>query len=296
MYSSPQMAASGAYAVTAVLGLMFAWITAFVRYAVTTLRTPPSVMSFEWIVAMVPSSKVSTATDQSSTSSARVDMCRLIPETTGSRVRLATSAETARTRTGRPRRRRPSQCLRWSTAPTGCEPILKNAPPPALFQRRADIDDVHVGRGRQRVIVREDTRDRVTSSEALGLLPCPGAHRGQLRPGGAERSIIRRVQVGGEPGPDDPDPKGAHAKRTLSQSRIRSRGPRTSHGSRRRYFSAKRASAESRRTRSARSRDGSRAKSRVRVRPPWWWNGAWTTRHRRSPSSTASERSRSWPW
>jgi len=23
----------------------------------------------------------------------------------------------------------------------------------------------------------------------LGLLPCPGTHRGQLRPGGAERSI-----------------------------------------------------------------------------------------------------------
>src|SRR6266545_1925452 len=53
MYSSPQMAASGAYAVTAVLGLMFAWITAFVRYAVTTLRTPPRVMSFEWIVAVL---------------------------------------------------------------------------------------------------------------------------------------------------------------------------------------------------------------------------------------------------
>ena len=40
----------------------------------------------------------------------------------------------------------------------------------------------------------------------------------------------------------------------------------------------------------------SAAKPRVRVRPPWWSNGAWTTRHRRPLSRTASERSRSWPW
>src|SRR5206468_3766891 len=50
-----------------------AWTTPLVRYAVTTCRTPPSVMSFAWTVAFVPSSKVITATDQSSTSSAFVD-------------------------------------------------------------------------------------------------------------------------------------------------------------------------------------------------------------------------------
>src|SRR5207244_8521071 len=74
MYSSPHTAPSGAYAATVVLGLMLAWTTPFVRYAVTTFRTPPSVMSLEWTVAFVPSSNVITATAQSSTSSARVDM------------------------------------------------------------------------------------------------------------------------------------------------------------------------------------------------------------------------------
>ena len=53
---------------------MLAWTTPFVRYAVTTFRTPPSVMSFEWTVAFVPSSNVISATAQSSTSSAFVDM------------------------------------------------------------------------------------------------------------------------------------------------------------------------------------------------------------------------------
>ena len=49
------------------------------------LRTPPRVMSFEWIVAMVPSSKVSTATDQSSTSSARGATWTSAGATAGSR-------------------------------------------------------------------------------------------------------------------------------------------------------------------------------------------------------------------
>src|SRR5258705_6011129 len=64
-------------------------------------------------------------------------MYRLSPATDGSRVRLATSAKTARVLMGRPRPRRPSQCLRWITAPIGCEPIRKRAPPPALLQRLA---------------------------------------------------------------------------------------------------------------------------------------------------------------
>src|SRR5207245_614181 len=54
------------------VGLMLAWITPVVRYAVTTFRTPPRVVSLEWTVAFVPSSKVITATAQSSTSSAFV--------------------------------------------------------------------------------------------------------------------------------------------------------------------------------------------------------------------------------
>ena len=73
MYSSPHTAASGAYAASVVLGVMFAWTTPFVRYALTTFRTPPSVTSVAWTVASVPSSNVTTATAQSSTSSARVD-------------------------------------------------------------------------------------------------------------------------------------------------------------------------------------------------------------------------------
>ena len=53
-------------------GVILALITALVRYAVTVLRTPPSVMSLLCTVAFVPSSNVINATDQSSTSSTAV--------------------------------------------------------------------------------------------------------------------------------------------------------------------------------------------------------------------------------
>src|SRR5207244_965952 len=100
MYSSPHTAPSGAYAATVVLGLMLAWTTPFVRYAVTTFRTPPSVMSLEWTVAFVPSSNVITATAQSSTSSARVGMDSRRPTRWGGRVGWAASGTAPQFRSG----------------------------------------------------------------------------------------------------------------------------------------------------------------------------------------------------
>src|ERR671934_243913 len=83
---------------------MLALITALVRYAVTVLRTPPSVMSLLCTVAFVPSSNVMSATDQSSTSSTAVRWCGVLPAMPGSFVSCATSARMERARIGRPPR------------------------------------------------------------------------------------------------------------------------------------------------------------------------------------------------
>src|SRR6266511_3222653 len=124
-------------------------------------------------------------------------MCRLIPETAGSLVRLATSAQTARTRTGRPRRRGPSQCVRWSAAPTGCEPILKNAPPRRTGPRRCrseggscetHLEPVTHPLARSADVTREppavllgEARERRVAKGEVGLLP---------------RRVPREVEIG----------------------------------------------------------------------------------------------------
>src|SRR5262249_23799456 len=161
--------------------------------------------------------------------------------------------------------------------------------------RGAVIDHVHVGRGDERPVVGEHTRDRVAPGEFLGLAARAGADRRELDPGPAERPVVRRVKLRREPRADDPDAQGAHARRVLTQSLTRCRGERTSYGNRWRYFWGNGASAEWRRARSARWSPGSSAKPRVRVLPPWCQNGAWTIRRRRPRSATASDRSRSIP-
>ena len=58
----------------------------------------------------------------------------------------------------------------------------------------------------------------MTPGEPFGLLPRAGADGGQRGPRAEKRPVVRRVQLGGEPGPDDADAQRGHARRPLSQS------------------------------------------------------------------------------
>jgi hypothetical protein len=88
---------------------MLTWTTPFDRYAVTRFFTPPRLTSVDSTVALVPSSKVRIAADQSSTSSHEVTSHFLASAwKAGTLVSWATSARTDFTRIGFPNFRWPS--------------------------------------------------------------------------------------------------------------------------------------------------------------------------------------------
>src|SRR5262249_9759825 len=98
------------------------------------LSIPPSTASEAHTMPRVPSSKVSRAEPQFSTSTQPVPtQWRGSASKPGRRVRSPTSAITALGRIGRPQRRSPSWRFKCSIAPIGCTARRNSAPPPVVF-------------------------------------------------------------------------------------------------------------------------------------------------------------------
>ena len=129
---------------------------------------------------------------------------------------------------------------------------------------RADVDDVDVRRFDELSVVREDVRDRMTLGEPFGLLPRAGADRRQRGPRAEKRPVVRRVQLGREPGPDDADAQRGHARRPLPVAHGRAAGGRPTEAWR--YF---RRTGPRRISKRAIGRSARSSANRVRL-APWW--------------------------